>query len=49
MILVWAVAVGYLMFDAVPGPITLTGAAAIAGAGLYTLHREHLRKRRTPK
>ena len=24
-------------------------AAAIAGAGLYTLHREHLRRRRTPK
>jgi drug/metabolite transporter (DMT)-like permease len=43
MTLVWAVAVGYLMFDAVPGPITLTGAAAIVGAGLYTLHRERRR------
>ncbi len=49
MILVWAGAVGYLMFDTVPGPITLTGAAAIAGAGLYTLHREHLRRRRAPE
>ena len=49
MILVWAVAVGYLMFGAVPGPITLSGAAAIVGAGLYTLHREHLRRRRVPK
>ncbi len=49
MILVWAVAVGYLVFGAVPGPITLTGAAAIVGAGLYTLHPEHLRCRRTPE
>ncbi|MEM7170547.1 MAG: DMT family transporter [Pseudomonadota bacterium] len=44
MILVWAVGIGYLMFDDLPAPITLAGAAAIIGAGLYTLHREHRRK-----
>ncbi len=44
--LVWSIAVGYLLFDAVPAPITLAGAAVIVGAGLYTLHRERLRSRR---
>lgn len=46
MTLVWAVVVGYLMFATVPAPVTLAGAATIVAAGLYTLHREHLRKRR---
>jgi len=46
MTLVWAIAVGYAVFDAVPAPTTLAGAAVIAGAGLYTLHRERLRTRR---
>lgn len=45
--LVWSIALGYLLFDTVPAPITLAGAAAIVGAGLYTLHRERLRSRHT--
>jgi drug/metabolite transporter (DMT)-like permease len=43
--LVWAIAVGYLVFGAVPAPTTLAGAAVIAGAGLYTLHRARLKSR----
>ena len=46
MTLVWTVPIGYLLFDTVPAPITLSGAAVIVGAGLYTLHRERLRSRR---
>jgi len=46
MTLVWAVAVGFVVFGTVPAPVTLIGAAAIVVAGLYTLHREHSGKRR---
>jgi len=46
MTLVWAIIVGFAVFDAVPAPTTLAGAGVIAGAGLYTLHRERLRTRR---
>lgn len=46
MTLVWAIAVGYLVFGAVPAPTTLAGAAVIAGAGLYTLRRARLKSRR---
>ena len=45
MTLVWAVAIGYLVFGDVPGPATLAGAGAIVGAGLYTLRRARLGKR----
>jgi drug/metabolite transporter (DMT)-like permease len=46
MTLVWAIAIGYLVFGDVPDTVTLAGAAAIVGAGLYTLHRERLGARR---
>ena len=46
MTLVWAVVVGYLLFGDVPAPVTLAGAAAIVGAGLYTLRRERRGRRR---
>ena len=49
MTLVWAIAIGYLVFGAVPALTTLTGATLIVGAGLYTLHREHLRRRPAPE
>lgn len=38
--LVWAVAIGYLLFADVPGPAVLTGAAVIVASGLYVLVRE---------
>jgi len=49
MTLAWAVAIGYLVFAAAPAPVTLAGAGAIVGAGLYTLHRERLGKRGAPE
>jgi len=43
--LLWALALGYLVFDETPDAMTITGAAIIVGSGLYTLHRERLRGR----
>jgi drug/metabolite transporter (DMT)-like permease len=38
--LVWAVALGYLVFGDVPDRYTIIGAAIIVASGLYILHRE---------
>lgn len=38
--LVWALLLGWLVFGAWPAPLTLLGAAIVAGSGLYTLWRE---------
>lgn len=40
-VLVWALIIGYLFFDEVPDWLTLSGAAVVIAAGLYTLWREH--------
>ena len=36
---------GYLMFREVPDPWTIVGAGLIVGSGIYTLHREAVRRR----
>ena len=46
--IVWAVALGWLVFGDVPDAFTLTGAAIIVGAGLYILWREQIVTRREP-
>ncbi|MEA2755386.1 MAG: hypothetical protein QOJ54_1675 [Aliidongia sp.] len=46
--LVWAVALGFLVFGAVPDRWTLAGASIIIASGLYTAHRERLRTRTRP-
>lgn len=38
--LIWGGVAGYIVFHEVPSWTTLAGAAIIAGAGLYNLHRE---------
>ena len=38
--LMWAVALGYLVFGEVPAPVTLAGAAVIVASGLYVIYRE---------
>jgi drug/metabolite transporter (DMT)-like permease len=43
--LIWATALGFLVFGAVPGPATFVGAALIAASGLYTAHREQAKAR----
>lgn len=38
--LIWALVLGWLAFGEWPGPLTVLGAAIVAGSGLYTLWRE---------
>jgi drug/metabolite transporter (DMT)-like permease len=46
--IVWAIALGWIVFGDVPDAFTLTGAAIIVGAGLYILWREQIVTRRDP-
>ena len=38
--IVFAALLGYLVFDEVPGPMQITGAAVVVGAAIYVLRRE---------
>ncbi|HVQ08532.1 MAG TPA: DMT family transporter [Allosphingosinicella sp.] len=40
--LLWAVLLGWILWDTSPPASTWTGAAVIVASGLYTLYREHL-------
>jgi len=42
--LVWATGLGFVVFGDLPDLWTVTGAAIIAGGGLYILHRERMRR-----
>lgn len=42
-ILIWALVLGAVVFGEIPGPMTLLGAAIVAGTGLYTFYRERRR------
>jgi drug/metabolite transporter (DMT)-like permease len=46
--IVWSIALGWLVFSDVPDAFTLTGAAIIVGAGLYILWREQIVAPRDP-
>ncbi len=46
--IVWAVALGWMVFGDVPDAFTLSGAAIIIVAGLYILWREQIVTRREP-
>lgn len=41
--MIWAIALGYLLFSELPDVPTLTGTAIIIATGLYSLHRERRR------
>ena len=41
--MLWALLIGVFIFDEVPAPIMLVGAAVVVGAGLYILYRERVR------
>ena len=43
--LLWGGVLGYLVFHEVPHASALVGAAVVAAAGLYNLHREQVRRR----
>jgi drug/metabolite transporter (DMT)-like permease len=42
--LVWAAVCGYLIFGSLPDGWTIAGAAIIAASGIYTAHRERVRR-----
>ena len=42
--LLWGAATGFVVFGDVPSWSTLAGAGIVAGAGLYNLHRERVRR-----
>ena len=42
-ILLWALILGAVFFGEIPDALTLTGAAIVAGTGLYTFYRERVR------
>lgn len=46
--LIWATALGFLIWGELPHPLTLIGAVVVAGSGAYILHRELRRFRRRP-
>ncbi|MBM3648406.1 MAG: DMT family transporter [Alphaproteobacteria bacterium] len=41
--ILWALAIGYVVWGEVPNALALTGIAVIVAAGLYILHRERVR------
>lgn len=43
--LLWATVLGWLLWEMFPDGWTIAGAILIAGSGLYTFHREHVRRR----
>lgn len=42
--LIWVILIGYVVFDYLPGPWTLSGVALIIASGIYLVHRERRRK-----
>ena len=42
--LLWAILLGFLVFGETPAPLTWLGVAIVTGTGLYTLHRERVRR-----
>lgn len=40
-----AIVLGYLVFGELPDALTWVGMAMIVGSGVYTIHREHVRRR----
>ena len=42
--LLWVATLGFLVFGEVPDAWTVVGAAFIVGSGLYTAHRERVRR-----
>jgi drug/metabolite transporter (DMT)-like permease len=42
-LIIWAIIIGYLLFDNIPSPRTFAGVALIIGAGIYIYIREKVR------
>ncbi|MDB5487572.1 MAG: hypothetical protein JWQ58_1287 [Reyranella sp.] len=42
--ILWALAIGYVVWGEIPNTLAITGIAVIVGSGLYILHRERVRR-----
>ena len=42
--ILWALAIGYVVWGDVPNALALFGIAVIVASGLYILHRERVRR-----
>lgn len=42
---IWAIGVGYLVFGDIPNALSILGMVIIVASGVYTLHRERIRRR----
>ena len=42
--ILWALAIGYVVWGDVPNALALLGIVVIVGSGLYILHRERVRR-----
>ena len=40
--ILWALAIGYVVWGEIPNTLALAGIAVIVGSGLYILHRERV-------
>lgn len=46
-VVLWAMLLGYLVFDEIPSVLTVAGSVIVISAGIYTLHRERVLLRRS--
>lgn len=46
--LLWAIALGYVIFGDIPDSMMITGSVIVVASGLYTLYREHRASRLKP-
>ena len=46
--MVWAILFGFLLFGAVPDNATIIGSTIVIGMGIYTFHRERVRRHTSP-
>ncbi len=46
-ILLWAILLGFLVFNEVPDGLTLLGTLIVAGMGVFTFYRERIKKQQT--
>ena len=43
-VIVWALILGFLIFGEIPAPIAILGLILVIGSGIYTIHRERVRR-----
>ena len=46
--MIWAIVYGYVFFGYLPDSATVGGTVLVIGMGVYSFHRERIRRRREP-